>query len=425
MNEIKLFFDFLSKLTLKDLDFHFTNVVNLYTKPISAWKKIILNNDNEKTYNLFLLVVIYYSVIIFFLIDNSKFVIPITILELFLTLIPFSFLFFPFIFFRNKWCKNLKSENLFKLIFVLKIQFNIPLIALVLLVNWTKMESIFILIDNYVILILGSIIIIPPIILKINIYKKIIWIITNYIFQMLFLYLLVLFASNVTDSDLLADKITLQTPTLEYDDFHLKYNYSDIIIDDKYFINIITVKNNQAYFRNSQFANNRLVLKLMKIDSADLKKFIKKLKNLEKQNITSIDSDHRKTIIKLTEMDTLRIRFDKLFYKDLKFTSTIKAKFKSNSEIFKLHNKLLRYYDSIYHSQQFINKIVTTKNEFSILSNDNNYIVIYKMNEPEATQLKNKILALRNKLITREKKARFLFNIYIKPVEYVTDILDL
>src|SRR5690606_4446946 len=108
----------------------------------------------------------------------------------------------------------------------------------------------------------------------------------------LFFYLLVLSASNVTDSDLLLNKIALQTPTLEYDDFHLKYNYSDIIINDKYFINIITIKNNQAYLRNSQFAKSSLVLKLMEIDSADLKKFIKKLKKLEKLNITSTDSEH-------------------------------------------------------------------------------------------------------------------------------------
>jgi hypothetical protein len=425
MNEIKSFFDFLSKFTLKDLDFHFTNVVNLYTKPISAWRKLLFNNDSEKSYNLFLLVVVYYSVIIFFLIDNSKFVIPITILELFLTLIPFSFLIFPFIFFRKKWKINLKNENLFKLLFVLKIQFNIPLIALILLVNWTKMESLYILIDNYIVLILCSLIIIPPIILKINKFKKVIWVITNYIFHMLFMYLLVLLASNITDSDLLLNKISIETPTQEYDEFHLKYNYSDILIDDKYLINVITIKDNKAYLRNPQFAKNTLILKLMKIDNNDLKKHVKHLKELKKQNITNIDSDYRKTIIKISYMDTLRNRFNKLFYDDLKFTDTLKTKFKSNNEICKLHNELLRYYDSIYKSKEFINKVLTNKNEFSILSEQNNYIVVYKINETKATQLKNKILAVRSKLITREKYSRFLFNIYIKPVEFMSNFVDL
>lgn len=425
MNEIKLFFDFLSKFTLKDLDFHFANVVNLYTKPISAWRKLLLNNDSEKSYNLFLLFVVYYSAIIFFLIDNSKFVIPITILELFLTLIPFSFLIFPFIFFRKKWKINLKNNNLFKLLFVLKIQFNIPLIALILLVNWTKMESLYILIENYIVLILCSIIIIPPIILKINKFKKVIWVITNYIFHMLFMYLLVLLASNITDSDLLLNKISIETPTQEYDEFHLKYNYSDILIDDKYLINVITIKDNKAYLRNPQFAKNSLILKLMKIDNSDLKKHLKHLKELKKQNITNVDSDYRKTIIKISYMDTLRNRFNKLFYDDLKFTDTLKTKFKSNNEICKLHNELLKYYDSIYKSTEFINKVLTNKNEFSILSEQNNYIVVYKISETKATQLTNKILAVRSKLITREKYSRFLFNIYIKPVEFMSNFVDL
>jgi len=424
MNEIKLFFDFLSKLTLKDLDFHFTNIVNLYINPVSAWRKLILNADSGKTYNLFLLVVIYYSVVIFFLLDNSKFVIPVTILELFLTLIPFSFLIFPFIFFRNRWSKNLKSENLFKLLFVLKIQLGIPLIAFVLLVKWTKMESIYILIDNYTVLILACLVVIPPMILKISLFKKIIWVFTNYIFQMLFMYLLVLIASNISDSDLLTNKIILETPTLEYSDFHSKYNYSDIYIDDKYFLEIITVKKNQAYLRNTQFAQSSLILKLMKFDNDDLKKFVKHLEVLKKQNIENTNSDYRKTVINIGNMDTLRYRFNNLFYQDLKFTDTLKAKFKSNSEIFQLHNTLLKFYDSIYKSNQFVNKI-TTKSEFSILSNQNNYIVIYKMNEPKATHLKNKILALRNKLVEREKYARFLFNIYIKPVELASEILGL
>lgn len=424
MDEIKSFFEFLSKFTLKDLDFHFSNIVNLYTKPISEWKKLIYDDDKEKPYSLFSLVIIYYSIIIFFLIDNSKFVIPITVLELFLTLIPFSFLLFPFVFFRNKWCKNLKKENLFKLLFVLKFQFNIPLIALILLEKWTKMESVYILIDNYIIILLCSIIIIPPLILKINILKKMVWIITNYIFLMFFLYLIVLLASKVTDSELLENKIAFQTPTLEYDEFHLKYNYSDIFISDKYFISIIAIKNNRAYLRNTQFAENNLVLELMKIDSSDLKKFVKKLRVLEKQNITLTNSDYRKTIIKITYMDTLREKFNKSFYEDLKFTDTVKSKFKSNKEIYQLHNKLLKFYDSIYKSKEFINKILVNDNEFSILSNDSNYIVVYKLNEPKAIQLRNKILTLKQRFIERENYSKCLFNIFIKPVAIISELID-
>src|SRR5688572_588394 len=111
MNDLKSLIETLSTLSIKDLGKHLSNITNLYAKPFITWKKII--SSRNESYELYILYIVYYSIVIFFLIDNSKYVIPITILELSLTIIPFSFLIIPFIFFRRVWKKRIKNNRLF------------------------------------------------------------------------------------------------------------------------------------------------------------------------------------------------------------------------------------------------------------------------------------------------------------------------
>lgn len=430
MDELKSFYEFLSNLSIKKIGIHLKNIANLYKKPITLWRKLI--NHKKDSYDFFLLIIIYYSIVVYFIVDNPKFVIPITVLELLLTLIPFSFLVLPFIYFRNKWCKKLKTNSLFRLIFVLKIQFGMIYIAILLFVKWAKIESPYVFIENFPFFLFLLFIIIPIIILKIKVYQKLIWILVNYIFFLFYFVFIFLIISKMPESDLdlLASKIVIETPTNDYQKFHEKYQYSDIYMDEKYFIGILHIDNeDNAYLRNVQFAKSSFVLELMKIDSKDFKDYVDKLKQLKSQNNPNLtySSNYRKTVVSLFLMDSIKKNFDKSFYDDLRLTDSIlkKAQFTSNVKIYKQHNRLLKHYDSIYKSSKFIENIVSKKPEYLILSDEKNYIAIYSYHDSKIKKMVNDILLMRKQLLEREKWSVFFAEIFISPINFLFDKFNL
>ena len=332
MNDFKSHTEFLSKLSISDLRKHFSNITVLYLKPIKSWKKII--SYRKESYDFFILFVLYYSVIVFFLISNSKYVIPITILELLLTIIPFSFLYLPFVFFRKKWNIKIKSNRLFRLLFVLKIQFNIVLIGVLLLAKWTEMESLYIIIENYIWLILLAFISVLPLLLQLKITQKILWIFTNYVFSLFFFLLLFLIFFKIPDIDLLVEKITLKTPTVENLNFSYEYNFSDIRLDDKFYIALFEANSGKFFLRNTQFGTTELVLEIMKLDSKNLKNKIRILDSLKQLSENEIEFDSfeftNKKINK-TYLDSLRLEFNEVFYGDLKLTDSLISNTQFNS----------------------------------------------------------------------------------------------
>ena len=154
MTELKTLMAFLGKMTIKDIGIHLSNVALLYANPIKTYRKLVKNE--YESYRFFILFILYYAFLVFFIIDDSKWIIPFTILEIILTLLPYSFLVIPFLIFRKKYSSNLKCSGLFRLLFVVKIQFGVILILMILLAKWTEMESIYILIDNFPIIMLIS-----------------------------------------------------------------------------------------------------------------------------------------------------------------------------------------------------------------------------------------------------------------------------
>ena len=60
------------------------------------------------------------------------------------------------------------------------------LIGVALLIKWTDIEILYIIIENYIWLIFILFVLILPLLLKLSIVQKIIWIISNYIFSLLY-----------------------------------------------------------------------------------------------------------------------------------------------------------------------------------------------------------------------------------------------
>lgn len=419
MIDFKSLSEFLSKLSINELGKHFNNISELYTNPIKSWKRII--SYRKESYDLFLLFVVYYSIIVSFIISNTKYIIPITILELVLTIIPFSFLYPPFLFFRKKWNKKIKSNRLFRLLFVLKIQFNILPFGLIILAKWTGIESLYIIIENLLWLILLIFISAFPLLLNLKIIQKTLWICTNYVFSLIFFLLLVLFSEKNSDFELLGEKIATQTPNTENLKFNNEYNFSDIEIDSKYYIALFDVNNKKVVFRNTQFGTINLVYDIMQLNSRNLKNKVRILDSLKRLPDNNIEIDsfsfHNEKINKIF-LDSLRLKFDKLFYADLILTDSLKANalFNSNKKFYKLINSHLTYYDSIYTSEKAIKKIINTKPEFIVETDENGYAVIFEYKDPIILKRKVEINKMRTEFERRENYSTFFQKIYTYPI---------
>ncbi|WP_417354423.1 hypothetical protein [Flavobacterium sp.] len=419
MNELKSLLEILSKISVKDFGQHLTNIVDLYKKPISSYKKVI--SYRKKSYDYFLLFVIYYSIVVYFMIEDTKFVIPLTFLELLLTLIPFSVLIFPFLFFRKLWNKKIKSNRLFRLLFIIKIQFNLILLIIVLIARWAMIDSLYVILHNYLMLIFIAIILIPPMILQISLIKKIIWIITNYIFSLLY-FIIALFLMNLPDVEKLALKANLDSPVLEYLKFRLDYEDSDILSQAQYYTVIFQLKNNTCLtVRNTQFSTYELAIDLREIHLIDLKNKLKLVNDsLDKDS----NIDYKRTIVPVSTMDSIREVFNDKFYHDLKITNSLSkiTNFSSNRELYKIKNEFLRYYDSIYTSRAYVDKVIKGEVEFSVLSDENHYIVIYKINEPYLIKLQEQIAVKHKYLLRREEYSFLLMTIYTYPLDLILTV---
>lgn len=435
MDLFKWLVNLLSISSINDLRIHLSNIKNLYTSPVKTWRRII--SFRNKASNFFILFIIYYTVLIFIVINDYALVFPIVIGELLLTLIPFSIFYIPFLLFTKIWNKRIKSDRLFKLLFILKIQFSIFLLLCFHLIKWTKMESPFILVNNFIVIVWVAFICILPFIVKISIYKKLLWTFTNYIFSLLFFVLTYYLSNFIPDFNLLEKATTVNTPANEYTDFKSLYEYSDLHLSNEYFIGILNYSNTKkSYLRNTQFATTDLVLKIMDID---LKNKIEKLKVLK--TLTALDSLNRiskikkviptfnlnKELIKINYLDSCRLAFNKKFFNDLSLTDSImkKAKFVSNKNFFRMLNMQLVHFEKIYTSLDSINKILQTEPKYVIKADSNNFVLIFKLKNKNLTKRKDRIDATRESLEKREQISEFLPNLLIFPLNYVFDKFNL
>lgn len=427
MSDLKSTYEFLTSLSIDNLAKHFTNISELYLKPVRSWKKII--SYRKESYNLFLLFVVYYSVIISFIISDYRYVIPVTVLELVLTVIPFSFLYLPFVFFSRRWNKKIQSNRLFRLLFVLKIQFNILLVGFLLLAQWSGIESLYIVIENFIWIILMIFISAFPLLLNLRAIQKVLWIFTNYLFSLIFFIMLFLGFSSVPDLGLLIEKITVQTPTVENLDFEYEYNYSDLLLDDKYYIALFNENGKELFLRNTQFATPKLTLDIMEMSSRNLKEKIGIMDSIKqrsgegiKPKSISVNSEKISTI----RLDSLRVSFNELFYADFNLTDSVKAhaRFDSNRKLYNLLNTHLSYYDSIYKTNKAIKKIIETEPLFLVRAKEGGFVAVFELNDQTTINRNAEIKKLRNEFERRETYSTLLQKIYTFPINLIIEKLD-
>ena len=427
MNDLKSLIEFITKFSIKDSGLHLTNIANLYAKPFCSYKKII--NYRQDSYQFFILFIFYYSILIYFVVDNIRLVIPLTVLELILTIIPFLFLLPPFLFFRNKWQKKINSNRLFRLIFIIKIQYSVILFLLILSYNFLKIEGLFILIDNFLIVVVLAMFITFPFVLKISVLKKIVWAFTNYLCFLLFFLTvgLVTYMIPKNESENLLEKLIIPSPTVEYMLFEDKYNYSDYKIRDDYFIIITHLEGDKLLLRNTQYATKKLVSLLIDESIKDNNAKIKLLKSLKIEAATEsqlVKSGYKKRVLQLAIMDSMKVEFNKYFLNDLNTIDTLikNSKFKSNKNLFTLYNKRLKYYDSLYTKSNSIDQVLVLHPVIVVKADSNSFIFLYKYKgDSTNTELKKEIERIESDFEEREYYDSFLSKCILYPLDFLID----
>ena len=414
MTEIKTLLNFLSKLTIKDIGIHLSNVALLYASPRTSYRKLVKNE--YESYRFFILFILYYAFLAYFLVENPKYIIPLTLLEVVLTLFPFSFLIIPFIIFRKKYAPRVKYNGLFRLTFVVKLQFGVFLILAILLARWTRMESIYIFIENYTILLFVPLICALPYALNIKISIKFLWIFLNYLFSLLYLMIFGFIVSSIPDSEFLYEKIAINSPDSNYTIFQINYNLSDLYLSDRF----IAFSDNKGYFIDSQFPSNPAVGEILRVSKLDLEYRKRKVDSLLDKNTKYWPSglSEHPFLLSKTKMDSIKLNFNEMFYEDIRLVDSLRKSepFTSNKMIYNKIFKLLKYHDSIHKSNKFKQQILNQTSDIIIRCNPPGYVLLYPLEDQTHKNLSGEITKLRASFEKRSEQSSFIAKLYLFPI---------
>ncbi|WP_433811571.1 hypothetical protein [Flavobacterium johnsoniae] len=276
-----------------------------------------------------------------------------------------------------------------------------------------------------------------PILVNISFWKKILWILTNYIFLLLFCYFQSLVLVENPEIKLVQDKIEYPTPLAEFREFESKYKDSDLLMSDRFFL--IYYKRTETEKRvYPQFCSLPLLDKIVENENKILKEAQLKTKRLFNDNDTTgavlkevkfktFTSDQFKIRIKLDKnelfhkstLDSFRHSYNKIYYADLKLTDSFMkhAKFKENRKLFKLYNQNLKLFDSIYTSEKFVHRMIyETKYYGKVDVNDGGIILLY---EYSASTKNNFIRLQKKRLLSQNDKILNNFENYIFIKKYL------
>jgi hypothetical protein len=408
--------NFISEVNIKTIVAHTEKITDLYFKPVKIWKKILSNQKQSATD--FTFYIIAYGLILYLFSPDLHYVLKFILLQLLANLQPFLIVFIPFLFFRWLYKRDVKANRLFRITFIYSLQVFPFVFFPMLIAQKYGVESPYIIVENSVFLSEILLIIVVPLLMQISILKKVIWILTNYLFMILFFLFAGYIYNNIPDVELVRSKIEWESPMREFLEFEDNYKDSDLYMSDIFYI---------IYYKNSngkkevvpQFATLNLLDKLAENQSHILYNAKIKTNRLVYDNDTtgaritsiksnSIYSDSVKIHVKINSdelfskktFDSLRVIYDKTFYYDLKYTDSLKAyaKFKENRKLFGLFHDYLLIFDSIYKSPSFVKKISQyTDSSKKVYTDNHGVILVYDLVKTKNNGLiRNKKLKLIN-----------------------------
>jgi hypothetical protein len=421
----------LNKLTLKELGKHLSNYANLYIKPLESWRRAI--SLRTQSYDFVILHLVYYTIFLLIIVRDLYLAIPLSLLEIVLTLLPFLIFILPFKISGQLFKKKMKWNRLFRLFLLIKLQAFPIFILLYKIAIHAESEDLYIIVDNFILIIWLGFILICPLILKIKFIQKAIWILINYLS---FLCLLVLIGIIFQKIDLLGNirnKLMLITPSKEYANFNSNSFNSPLFLEDSLYLLIGKEETqNTIVFKERHFVSSHLAVQFYKTEKneilSDLIKSDSILCSLDSNRVSKKDSLltlYEDDVLTKNKLDSFIQSINIMVDADLKLTDSLKtkAKFKSNREFFNSLNFFLNDYYESYTNNQRIKKVLVNSNKKGLIKLDNGeYIAIYVLDKSAYSLSKDAYLKSKDKLDKRETKANFLMNIILFPLEKVFEI---
>jgi len=421
---------FISKLSIKEFGTHLTQYTNLYLKPIDSWKKAY--SQRKSGYDFTILNLIYYSTLALLLIKDFYLTAQFVVLDVLLTFVPFIIFIIPFHICTKIFKIHKRWTKFFRVLLIIKFQLTPPLILIILFTQWSEIEIFYIIYNNGLWIMWLAFFSVIPMISFISTLKKVFWITLNYLF---FIIGITLFSSLIISVDVnneLINKIQINNPNNEYQNFQLQTSFTINRIEDKNFIAIYKpFESNSVIVSKTQFSTPKLASIIIKNSTNNL---IKKQTILD-SILSKTDSSYipkkyelyTVPLINIDFLDSINKETELYFYKDLNFLERVKdsSQFNSNKQYFSLYFDYLKHYE-----QLFINK----KNRIEIISNliplskveiDSNQIVAYyELPNQYIFNKKEELISLKIELDEREFKSNFLLTIILYPIEKILELIE-
>lgn len=377
MDKLTPILNIFSELNIKTIGNYIEKITDLYLKPVKVWRSVL--SGKKDSINVFIFYLLFYGVNIFLFTPDVLYVTKFILLNLLVNLQPFLILSIPFLFFIKLWKIKIKFNRLFRITFIFWLQIFPFVFVPIVIAEKCGVESAFIISNNAIVLVDLLLIFVIPLLTKISIFKKIIWIIANYFVLNFFIILFGYLYENFPDIKTIRDKIETKSPRDEFLSFESLYKDSDLKISDRYYI--LYYKTSDFKVFSTQFATSFLLDTIIEknksiIRKADLKinDLLEKgdtskayIKNLERKPFNGLDALvkiklDKDELISRKMLDQYRDSFNDTFDHDLKLTDSLRsfAKFKGNKELFGKFHKLLFTYNEIYTDTSYIIKIVKT-----------------------------------------------------------------
>lgn len=413
-----------SKFSPKRIGEHINLYLSLYIKPIQSWKKAM--HDSDDGYLFIIHHAIYYSLLILIIVGSFSYALGIIFLDLFLTIIPIFIFIIPYYLFTKIFKLKLPKNSIIRVFLILKFQCLPIILFLTFTIKWLEYEIYYIILDNSIWLLWILFIIIPPFISSINVFKKFLWIVINYIF---FIGMIAPLGSLILKIDINKkywSSLSLMSPDKEYLHYFLQDSMSLYDLRaDKYLAIMSKIDDTSSVIISSQFVTESLLSLIHKSGLNIINSNILYLDSLRKTIDTTYDSDNKKIIIDTTLpkldiklLNNYRVIYNKKFYNDLKLYKTASDSliFKSNSEYFNLSYRFLNHYDSLNSKTSITKHILKEiKPYLNIALDSGKHLVLINL---DSTLMYSKELdywSSLNKLQDRSDKANFILDMLSYP----------
>lgn len=423
----------------KFLGRHCLNYIHLYTKPLMMWRKMV--SPLTDGVPILITQLLYLLVVLIFVFNISKeLAVPYLFAEVLLTCIPFLSLIIPFLFFRWLFRKSVTLGQLFRLLVVLKLQFIVVIGVLAFLLAKYKSETAYLVLDNLIWTLALLFISVLPLVLKLPWWKKIAWILGNYVFFLLALVGISFLLARLPDSNRLEKAISIPSPTTEY--FELVERYSGThqsLVPQILFL----TKRNEAgnkYLVQTQYVTIPLgelflheIRKKLAIDSAELALRHDILMDSAAHVLDSARIAQRLAVIDampdgylgLRRLDSMRSEFDARFYADLKAAGQDmdSARFASNRAYFRSMHDYLQFWDSAFTTPAMYEPVFVRDSVRLWVRSDSNVIVsLASYDLPIAVQAKKELTEAMYTIIDYSNWSSFMMTWMIAPLDWLEEL---